>query len=246
MPQVTRTTNDLIVNSLYLLGELGVGEAPDAFMLSTGLEILNEILDGFSADSIYISYLTTLDFTFVVGQQTYSISDMIPADINADRVVDLQFATYSVFTDPNQPITYPLMIVSKANYYNVVRLQKLQARPGLIFLNKQAEESFVTVYPAPDQPYQASIQVKVMINSLDANQDLTALPPFYYGFLKYALAREFRSYYPSGNWNDTAEQKYQDYISNLKAANETDVTIRPSAILTVPAPYFWWQTILAY
>lgn len=246
MPQVTRTTNDLIVNSLYLLGELGVGEAPDAFMLSTGLEILNEILDGFSADSIYISYLTTLNFNFVVGQATYSISDLIPADINADRVVDLQFATYSVFTDPNQPITYPLMIVSKANYYNVVRLQNLQARPGLIFLNKQPEESFVTVYPAPDQPYLASIQVKVMINSLTENEDLTALPPFYYGFLKYALSREFRSYYPSGNWNDTAEKKYQDYISNLKAANETDVTIRPSAILTVPAPYFWWQTILAY
>jgi hypothetical protein len=246
MSQVTRTTNDLIVSSLYLLGELGVGESPDAMMLSTGLEIINEIIDGFSADSIYISYLTTLDFNFVVGQQTYSISDLIPADINADRVVDLTFATYSVESDPNQPITYPLYVVSKAEYYNVVRLQKLQARPGLIFLNKQATESFITVYPAPDQPYKCSIQVKSMINSLSANEDLTSLPPYYYGFLKYALAREFRSYYPSGNWNDTAEQKYQDYIQNLKSGNEVDLTIRPSAILTVPSPYFWWQTILAY
>lgn len=246
MAQVTRTTNDLIVNSMYLLGELGVGEAPDAFMLSTGLEILNEILDGFSADSIYIGYLTTLSFNFIPGQPTYSISDMIPSDISADRIVDLSFATYTVEVDPNQPITYPLMIVSKANYYNVVRLQKLQARPGLIFLNKQPEQSFVTVYPAPDRNYRCDIQVKVMINSLSSNEDLTLLPPYYYGFLKYAVARELRSYYPSGNWNETAEAKYQEYIYNLKSANETDVTIRPSAILTVPAPYFWWQSILAY
>lgn len=246
MPQVTRTTNDLTIASMYLLAELGVGEAPDSYMLSTGLEILNEILDGFSADSIYIPYLTTITFNFVVGKPTYSISDMMPADISGDRIVDLSFATYTVATDPNQPITYPLVIVNKAEYYGVVRLQNLQARPGLIFLNKQDTESFITVYPAPDQPYSCSIQVKSMINSLSANQDLTELPPFYYGFLKYALARELRSYYPSGNWNDTAEEKYQDYISNLKNANETDVTIRPSAIGTVPAPYFWWQTILAY
>lgn len=246
MPQVTRTTNELIVSSLYLLGELGVGEVPDSMMLSTGIEILNEILDGFSADSIYIPFLTTINFTFVVGQQTYAISDIVPADINADRVVDLSFANYTVATDTDNPITYPLIIASKANYYNVTRLQNLQARPGMIFLNKQDTESFITVYPAPDQTYECSIQVKGMIDQLTPNEDLTELPPFYYGFLKYALAREFRSYYPSGNWNDTAEKKYQEYISTLKNANETDLTLRPSAIGTVPSPYFWWQTILAY
>jgi len=246
MAQVAKTTNDLITNSLYLIGELGTGEVPDALMLSTGLEIINEILDSFSADTIYIPYLSTISFNFVVGQKTYSISDIAPSDITADRIVDLSFATYTVETDPNQPITYPLQIVSKANYYNVVRLQNLQARPGIIFLDKQPTQSLITVYPAPDREYLATIQVKEMLNSVEANQDLTALPPFFYGFLKYAVGREFRSYYPSANWTDTAEEKYQDYISTLKNANETDMTIRPSAILTVPSPYFWWQTILAY
>lgn len=246
MSQVTRTTNDLIVSSMYLIGELGVGEVPDAFMLSTGLEIINEILDGFSADTIYVPYLTTLNFPFVVGQKEYSISDMTPSDVIADRVIDLTFANYAVATDTDNPISYPLQIVSKANYYNVVRLPNLQARPGIIFLNKQPTQSIVTVYPSPDRAYECTLQVKCMLNSLSANEDLTQLAPYYYGFLKYAVAREARSYYPSANWADTAEEKYQDYISNLKNANETDLTLRPSAILTVPSPYFWWQTILAY
>ncbi len=245
MPQVVRTTNDVIINSLYLLGELGVGETADSFMLSTGLDLINELLDKFAADSIYIPYLTTLDFTFVVGQDTYSISDMQPADITADRVVDLSLATYTVPTSGDTRLVYPLRIINKATYYGVVRQTNLLARPGFIFLNKQANESLVTVYPTPDQPYDCSLLVKVMINSLGPQDDLSELPPNYYGFLKYALARKFLAYYPSGNWPQQNEQEYMDYYTTFKNANETDLTIRPSVVMTAPEP-FYWPNILSY
>lgn len=244
MSQVVKTTNQLIINSLYLLGELGVGETPDAFMLSSGLELINELLDKFAADSIYIPYLTEVAFDMVAGQATYSISDMVPADVVADRVVDLSFANYTV-PSSGQGIIYPLQIINKAQYFGVTRLTPLTTRPGFIYLDKQPQESFVTLYPQPDQPYPCLLGVKVMLDKLVANQSLEELPPFYYGFLKYCLARKFLSYYPSGNWPDTAETEYQDYFSTIKNANETDLTVRPSAILSRPEP-FYWQNILAY
>ncbi len=346
MAQNVRTTNDVIVNSLYLLGELGVGETPDAFMLKTGLELINELLDKFSSDSIYIPFLTTLDHTFIVGKDTYSISDMIiGTDITADRIVDLTFANYTVpgtgINQNSNPITqnytadnttnyltlgstvafptgtpvtlqtfgtvpsplvagvtyytifvdatrlmlaateqnaligipikiltdgvpvntittyqgnlnttatalvYPLRIINKATYWGVVRQTNLLARPGFIFLNKQAQESFITVYPVPDQPYPFKIQVKSMINSLGPQDTLGELPPNYYGFLKYALARKFLAYYPSGNWPQQNESEYEDYYMTLKNSNETDLTIRPSVTLTAPEP-FYWPNILSY
>jgi hypothetical protein len=346
MAQVVRTTNQLIVNSLYLLGELGVGETPDAFMLSTGLDLINELLDKFSSDSIYIPFLTTIDHTFIVGKDTYSISDMIiGTDIVADRIVDLSFANYRVpgtginqnsnpisqnFTADNTTnyitvgstvafptgtpvvittfgtipsplvagttyytifvnattlmlaateqnaligipidlttdgvpvnvittyqgdlnveatsLVYPLRIINKATYWGVIRQTNLLARPGFIFLNKQDTESFITVYPVPDQPYPFSIQVKCMINELGAQDTLGELPPNYYGFMKYALARKFLAYYPSGNWPQTNEDEYQDYYNTLKNSNETDLTIRPSVVLTAPEP-FYWPNILSY
>ena len=244
MSQVARTTNDLIINSLYLLGELGVGETPDAFMLSSGLDLINELLDKFAADSIYIPYLTEIPFNMVVGQGTYSISDMVPADINADRVVDLSFANYTV-PSAGQGIIYPMQIITKSQFFGVTRLQPLTTRPGFIYLDKQEFQSFVTIYPQPDQPYPCLLGCKVMINKLIANQSIGELPPFYYGFMKYALARKFLSYYPSGNWPQSAEDEYQDYFSIIKNANETDVTVRPTAILQIPEP-FYWQNILAY
>lgn len=244
MTQVVRTTNELIINSLYLIGELGVGETPDSFMLSSGLELINELLAKFTSDSIYIPYLSELSFNMVSGQATYSISDMVPSDVDAEQIVDLSFANYTV-PSAGQGITYPLQIINKAQYYGVTRLTPLQTRPGFIFLDKQPQESFVTLYPQPDQPYPCLLGVKLMLSKVIANQSLSAIPPFYYGFMKYCLARKFLAYYPSGNWNETSEQEYQDYYNIIKNANETDLTIRPSAILSRPEP-FYWQNILAY
>ncbi len=345
MPQVARTTNNAIINALYLIGELGVGETPDAFMISTGLEILNELLDFYSSDSIYIPFLTTIDFNFIVGKDTYAISDIVPADIAQDRIIDLCFANYFVpangnpsgaipislpftansttslltlgstssfptgtavtisttgtvpaplvssttyyvinvspttlylaatsanaftgtfitllsnglptnvlntYNFPIQPVQgalcYPLRIINKATYWNVVRQTNLLSRPGFIFLNKQATESFITVYPVPDQPYAVKIQVKSMINDLGNQDSLRELPPMYYRLLKYAIAREFRAYYPSSNWPDTNEEIYQDTYNTIKNVNETDLTIRPSVTLTAPEP-FYWPNILSY
>lgn len=244
MTQVTRTTNELIINALYLTGELGVGETPDSFMLSSGLELINELIDKFAADSIYIPFLKELSFDMVSDQASYTISDMVPADVTSNRIVDLSFANYTV-PSAGQGIIYPLQIINKAQYYGVTRLLPLNTRPGFIFLDKQATESIVTLYPAPDQPYPCLLGVKVMIEKLVANEDLTELPPFYYGFMKYCLARKFLAYYPSANWSETSEQEYQDYYNIIKNANETDITVRPSAILSRPEP-FYWQNILAY
>lgn len=244
MTQVTRTTNELIINSLYLLGELGVGETPDSFMLSSGLELINELLSKFSSDSIYIPYLTTVNFTMVPGQAEYTVSNLVTADITGNRIVDLSFANYTV-PSSGQGIIYPLQILNKAEYYGVTRLTPLNTRPGFIFLNKQNTESILTLYPAPDQDYPCQVRVKSFIDSLIANQSLVELPTFYYGFLKYALGRKFKSYYPSGNWTQEAEDEYQDYYNMAKNVNETDLTIRPTAILSRPEP-FYWQNILAY
>ncbi|HMG14630.1 MAG TPA: hypothetical protein VK590_04235, partial [Saprospiraceae bacterium] len=295
--------------------------------------------------SIYIPFLTTVDFNFIVGIDTYSFSDIIPADITLDRIVDLSFANYFVpangqpagalpisfpFTaDPttnlltmattaayptNTPITlsttgtlpspfisgttywvinvspttlylaatsadavignfmniistgtgsniitafnfpvgpvnaslvYPLKIINKATYWNVVRQSNLLSRPGFIFLNKQAEESFITVYPVPDQPYPVKLQVKCMINNLENMDTLAQLPPNSYGFLKLAMAKRFNWYYPSSRWTPDMQSEYDDYYETFKATNETDLTIRPSVILTAPEP-FYWPNILSY
>lgn len=240
MTQVTRTVNELIVSSLYLIGELRVGETADNFMLNSGLEIINATLDRLSADSIYIPFLTTINFTMVPNQSTYTVSNIVPADITADRIVDLTYVNYSFSS-----IVYQARVINEATYRNVVRLNNLIGRPGFVWLEKKDVQSNVVFYPAPDQPYNCEINAKVMIDKLDANEDLNELPPFYYEFLKYALGRKFKQYYPTANWTPESEKEYQDMLSMLTGASEVDLTLRPSSVLDSPMP-FYWPNILAY
>jgi hypothetical protein len=240
MSQAPRTTNDLIVYAGRLLGEVGTDETPDAVLLQTGLFVLNALLAQFSTNSIYVPFIQDLSFTMVVGQQTYSVSNIVPADLNFNRIISIEYANFTV-----QTIDYPLKVINKSEFYNIVRLTNLQARPGFVLLDKQINESFLIFYPFPDQPYPCNIRVKFMIDDLSANATVDQVPTYYQYFLIYALAKALKNYYPTGNWTPESESEYQRIFADLRVSNETDMTIRTSAILETPRP-FYWPNILAY
>jgi len=223
-------------------GELGVGEVIDSFMVNTSLYCLNDMLNQFSASSIYIPFLKVLTFNIQPNQEIYSVSDIVPSDIHTDRILDLVFANFTV----NGNITYPLRILTKAQFFGITRVDNLVARPSFVFLDIQDLESFLRFYPIPDQQYPCELHLKQYMDNL-INQDSLSLfiSPYYERFLKYALTRELKMFYPSANWSAEAEQDYQRMFDDLKAKNETDLTIRPSVILTSPQ-LFYWQNILSY
>lgn len=242
MSQVARTTNDLIDASYRFLGELGEDEPVSGTMVERGLYILNELIDQFSNDAIYIPYLKKINFDFIPGQGTYTVSNVVgvDADIDANRIVGLDYANYSV-----QQIVYPLTIINKSQYFNLTRLNNLQTRPGFIYLSKANLQSELVVYPIPNQPYPCEVNVKEMIDEFELNEPMVNVPPYFQRFLRYALTRELKSWYPSANWSQENEQEYTRMFEDLKAADEMDLTIRQSQIMMGPRP-FYWQSIEAY
>ena len=241
MAQDPRTANDLILNAFYQLGELAVGEPADGFMKQTGLFLINQLLDSFSCAQVYVPFETNVDFLMETGKDSYTISNIVIPDIFGNRLVSLDYANYTY-----QSIVYPLQITNKSQYYNLVRLNNIQARPVTIFLDKQIRESIVTVYPIPDQIYPTTLRGKVMIDSLQYNTIIDQVPPYYQSFLQMALTRRLKSYYPSGNWSAEDEQEYTRMFDDLKSSNELDMTIRTSGILTRERDTYYWQNILSY
>lgn len=239
MTQVVRTTNELIDSAYRFLGEVGEDEPVDGTMLSDGLYILNELVDQFSASQIYIGFNTQVSFNLTANKGTYSFSNIVSADVVSNRIVDINYANYFI-----QDISYPLDIINKSQYYNIVRITNLQARPGFIFLDRQIQASFLTVYPIPDQTYPCTVGVKLMIDQFAANTVITNVPAYSQRFLRYALTRELKQWYPSGNWTQESEEEYTRMFNDLKGSTELDMTIRPSLILVSPLPYYW-QNIFA-
>jgi hypothetical protein len=245
MTQVTRTINQLIDSAYRLLGEVGADEVVTGTETSEALYVLNELLDQFSAGGVYIPYNQQVTFNFTAGKGTYSFSDVVSADVTVSRIVGISYANYFVQVDSSQPISYPLYIINKSQYYNIVRLSTLKTRPGFVFLDRQITESFLTFYPIPDQPYQCTMGLKLMIPSFALNQPITNVPPYAQRFLRYALTRELKSWYPSGKWSEQDEEEYTRCFNDFKESNELDMTIRPTQILVSPRP-FYWPNIIAY
>jgi hypothetical protein len=241
MSQVQRTVNQLIIQAYRLIGELGDAEPLTDTMLQDGLYCMNELLDQFSVSSVYVPFVSTINFNFTPMQDTYTFSDIVPADFVSSRFVDLSLANYQV----DGEIFYPIRIIDRADYYLQTRVTNVTARPGLVWVNKQGTETAIVFYPIPDQPYLCQLQVKVMINSFAPQDSLNSIPPHYVRFLKYALSRELKAYYPSANWPTENEDEYQRTFQSLRQGLEKDVGIRPSAIMVSKEPYYW-QTILAY
>ena len=227
MPQTNRTANDLIVRAFYLLGEFSPDAIPSGQDVQDGLYYLNDILDYFSSQGLLIPYIKNVEFTMEVGKGEYTFSNVITnPDVNSERIVELDYV--NIIRDQ---ISYPVRIISRAELFNNARLTDLQSKPGYVILIREELQSKLKFYPVPAFPYECVVRAKYMLDHLELYDQLDEIPPYYYRFLRYALARELKDIYPSSNWSAQQEQMYQEMLRDIKANNDITMTIYPDNIL---------------
>jgi len=229
MAQDSRTVNDILTNALYLINAISPDRIPPEPMISRALYLLNDLLDSFSSLGVFIPFIKTIDVTLVPNQGTYSISNIVPADFNFNRIVELDFINFNI-----DSMIYPVDIVDRAVILNNVRYPQGATRPGAVYMDKQDTLTQLIFYPVPDQAYACQIRAKFMFDRLSLFQVITEVPPHYYRFLRYAVGRELDSYYPSSSWNEKLENEYQMLLKNVKAAVEINLLLKPDGILMQP------------
>ena len=241
------TYNKMLISAYTMIGELAANEVPNADMQATGLEIINSVINELSVGSIYIPFQSSYTFSMVPGQSTYTISDiLLDPTLHDNQIVDLIFANYAVPTPGDDTLIYPIKVLQQSDYYLAARQTTVLSRPSTVLLYKHDQSSELIFYPAPDQAYVVTLQVKSVISNIaNGTGAMVEFLPFYYSYFKYEVARQLLGYYPSANWSQTQEAKYQDLYAKVKAAAQVDLSLRPSAIMsTRTQPY--WANILVY
>jgi hypothetical protein len=197
--------------------------------LQKGLYLLNQLMDQFSSSGIYIPTTSKFEFNLTAGKSEYTFSNVVAADFNTNRIVDLEFV--NVFQGPTSDnIVYPVRILQKAQVYNNVRLMGT-GFPNYCIFEKFPQFSQITFGPTPDQSYMCHIHARFMIDQFILFSDISQVPIYYERFMQYALARELLNFYPSQNWSASAEGEYQRMYKNMTAGNQNDMTILSSSIL---------------
>lgn len=234
MPQTPRTTNDIIVRALNLIGELSPDEIPSGSQVTEGLYYLNDLFDYLSSAGIYIPFVRQLTFTMTVGKSDYSFSNNFPADIFSERIVEVDYVTVQ-----RDSSSFPVRIVKRADLLNNFYVTNAQGIPGIVIFERSDQFSNLKFQPAPDFNYECHVRAKFMLDHLELYDNLDEVPPYYFRFLRYALAKELISVYPSSNWTPQAQQEYDTMFKRLTAANDVDLTINTDGALM--NPYGVWS-----
>src|SRR5271154_1947505 len=222
-----RTANDLIVDALYFCGEYAPDELPTAAQIQRGLITLNELLDNFSATSIYIPLTTQINFVTTSGKADYTVSDDVPADINSPLIIQIEFGSVS---QDGSTLIYPVKPINRTQLFDNTRYTGVALRPGYVLLENQSLVSTVTLVPTPDINYNITLRVKQQLDELGLLDFLDEVPKSSQRFLKYALARELCNTFPSANWTAAAEEEYQNLYQRYRSSNDIDMQVRVSDI----------------
>lgn len=172
---MTTTVTTLITDSYYLSGVLSQGlQTISGNQLSKGLRFLNAILALKSVNNRLIPYFTEYNFNAVVGQEIYSIPNLI-------SVETLTFEYSTVRWSMNQ--------CTRIEYQGMSRANNITSLPQYYYTERCLGGSKLYMYFLPDQGYSFTLWGKFSLANVVLNQNLsTTLEAFYIEFLRYCLA----------------------------------------------------------
>ena len=220
MPQPSQNVRAFVEDSYQLISAATPTVPLRGDDLSRGIQFLNELLGEYSANGLLLTIAKQVDFNIMSGQGeiTMGPTDFIPTpDITtAGRLANLQNAWLTL-----EGVTYPLIEISTAEFFNSYKYNPLDGLPRFIIVQPETNLTRITFYPAPSEGYLVSIYGKYQLNELNSNDDMSAVPYYFIKYLRYALARDLAFYKGRASaWDNRLESIYnqlrQDMISTSK------------------------------
>lgn len=214
------TARTLIGNALKLIGVLASGEAPDADQGADGLQVLNEMLDGWATERLTLPSVTRTLQTMTTAQ-SYTLglggtwNQAWPNRIEAAGIV---------VTLGSVVFEFPLTVVTDATEWAAIRVKAITTPwPRVLYYDHaySAGLGTVNVWPKPDgtQSLQAALYTPSVFSQFASLNTAYAFPSGYPKALRYNLAMELAPMYGVSP-DPIVVGLAQESKGNLKRAND--------------------------
>ena len=196
------TTNQLISSSYYAAGVVSREfETVSGAQIGDGLTWLNNIITEKTVDDGMIPYETTYNANFVIGQETYSIPNLIKID------------TLVFFLDQ---VRYAMKYEQRNAYFGSSRVENIQTLPFEWYFERKFGGGNLYIYFQPDRAYPMEIHGIFRLPSVTLGQDLSlTLDEFYTTYLHFALTDRICAEYAYTTPENILRQlgKYEAFIA---------------------------------
>lgn len=213
---------ELIQQAFKKAGIFDAAEEAEGIDMSTGKELLNDIITQWSSLGIYIPTFETITVDLEAGTPSYTVSPLIIEILEAN------------LTDSANVITQ-LRIANEAQQ-NSFNYELLTSRPGwvycepryqLIDITTNEPSSVLWFFNTANADYTATLMVKQILTELNYSDDITQLPRYTFRALKYELTTELAQEYGT-TLPPEFLRKHEQIIQQLKAANRKDLSAKPA------------------
>lgn len=229
---------DLITGALKLIGAYAPGESLSSTDANDALSVLNDLIDGWSNESLIVFPVVRDVFAFSsVGlQQTYTWGSS--ANLNSARPMRIKTAIIQL-TAENPAIELPMQILNQEEYASVV-LKTLQSTfPLYCYIDDAYPSRNVSVWPVPTDSTNSLVFYSTKPLSEAALNTALSLPPGYLRALRFNLAVDLAPEYgkpvPDNVIAIAVESKAVIKRSNTKPSYlKVD-----SALRALPSVYNW-------
>lgn len=187
--------SDIIAAALRSIGAIEPNEKPTASETQNALYTLNQMIDAWQAQRLYIFAIQRFVYNPTVLKQVYTVG--FGGDVNIARPPTI--ATVGVINQPgsSQPIELPLDMISEQQWRDIPVKNTAGALPLRCWDDCNFPLRNLSFWPIPNVPIGFAIYIWQTLNQFaDSNITLYSFPPAYLRAIRYNLAIEVYAEFP--------------------------------------------------
>jgi hypothetical protein len=189
------TANDLINSAMRKAGIITADESPTASEANDALDVLNDLFDSLSNDSLNVYSRVTESFTLSGGVAAYTIGT--GADFDTARPIKIVSAYVRLGS-----VDYDVSLVTDEAYSNL-SVKSISGVPDAINYDNAFPQGTIKFYPVPSSSYTFFLVSEKPLSNVTLFENLS-LPPGWLRYLKNALAVELAAEYGVQTPQETA------------------------------------------
>ena len=219
------TTLQLINRAFYLSQIVSRSlETVTGEQLSDGLFLLNSLIDFKNTDLRLIPYFKRYTFNAVIGQEEYSIPNLLYVDS----------LTFNI-----GPVRYSMNDMTRKEYFAGPRVDNITALPFNYRVERELGGSKIFLYFLPQATYVMNLSGKFGLTEVALTDDLSlTYDQYYIEYLRYALARQICGEY-GATFPDASEKQFQEIQKKLMDVSPADLSITKKGYFGNNLSYDW-------
>src|SRR5271166_2450955 len=232
------TARDVIQDAFESIQVYTPGEQALNADMSRGFNVLNDMTDSWSNESLTTYATLEQSLTFVPGQYQYSIGP--GAFVNATRPLRLRHGFGAAYILDQTGNRYLLTVIPQDWWNQIGNIAQVNANiPQYLWYDPQFPWGILNFFPIPNTGYQVFWDSYLQFTSFPDLDTAVVLPPGYVMALKRNLGLELAPYYAMAVVSPRLTQAAERAKANVKRTNfrETVAKYDPELVARARATY---------